>query len=154
MQTNTKESQSPQTPSAAGEIVFRASARYWVLAALALGAAAFWVFSLLRSVTWETLFFMLIGLVGGLWALWMATTTVTATATGLTVKRYTSTQLVDYQQIRSSSETGRFFQVLAILYHPRAANGLVDTAAVRPLIVPGLANQADLVALLEQRVRP
>jgi hypothetical protein len=123
-----------------------------VLAVVSFAACLFWLVSSLRGANWETIFFFVVGMVGGLWALWMATTVVTATNSGLTVKRLTSSQSVDYQQIRSSSDTGRLFRILAILYHPRNANGLVNTEEIRSLLMPGLAHQDDLVQLLEQRV--
>lgn len=131
---------------------YRASLRYWILAVGGLGATLLLVFDMLNGVTWDEVLFALIGALGGLWALWMATTRVYVSSQGLIVRRFTTVYQVDYQQILSASVGGRFLSVVTIIFHPRLDNGLIDTEQVGSLLVPSLADQEQLIEQLEARI--
>jgi hypothetical protein len=146
----------PGNPQAEGTLEitkeYRASPRYWVLAIAGLGAAALLLIDLFRGVRWDTALFALIGLVGGLWALWMATTRVYVTDDGLIIKRFTAAYRVDFQQMLGADVQGRFLSVLSIVFHPRLESGLIDTEQVGSMLVPALVDQEQLVELIEHRI--
>lgn len=131
---------------------YRASPRYWVLAVGGLGATLLLLIDLFRGARWDTILFAVIGLVGGLWALWMATTRVYVLEDGLLVRRFTALYKVDYQQLLSADVQGRFLGVLSLVYHPRLDNGLIDTDQVGSMLVPALVDQDQLVATIESRI--
>lgn len=131
---------------------YRASLRYWILAVGGLGATLLLVFDMFNGVTWDEVFFALIGALGGLWALWMATTRVYVSSQGLIVRRFSAVYQVDYQQILSASIEGRFLSVVSIVFHPRLDNGLIDTEQVGSLLVPSLVDQGQLIEQLEARI--
>ena len=132
---------------------YRASLRYWLLALGGLGATVLLIFDIItRGVTWDALLFALIGLLGGLWALWMATTRVYVSNQGLIVRRFTAVYQVDYQQIRSATLEGRLLSVVTIVFHPRLDNGLIDTEQVGSLLIPALVDQDQLIEQIEARM--
>lgn len=143
----TKDIESPDAP-----VEYHASPRYWILAILAFGAAILLAADLARGLHWDSILFILMGLVGGLWALWMATTRVLITPEGVWVRRFSATYFVDFHQMLSASIQGRIISTLSIAYHPRLANGLVDTDRVGALLIPGLIDQEELLERIEGRI--
>jgi hypothetical protein len=133
-------------------VVYRAMRAYWVLAALGLVATASLLFDMTRGVRWDTAFFAVVGLVGGLWALWMASTRLIVLPDGLLVQRATAQYLVDWRQLLRVEPSGRLLSVLALIYHPRRDDGIIDTDAVGSLLVPGVRNQSALLETVEQRL--
>jgi hypothetical protein len=131
---------------------YRASPRYWVLAVAGLGATALLLVDMLRGVRWDTVLFAAVGVIGGLWALWMATTRVYVADDGLVVKRFTASYKIDYRQMLSADRQGRVLGVLSILFHPRRADGLIDTEQVGSMLIPALVDQDQLIDLLAQRI--
>lgn len=131
---------------------YRASPRYWFLAIGGLAASILLILDLFRGVRWDSLLFAVIGLVGGLWALWMATTRVYVADDGIVVKRFTAAYKIDYQQIRSVDVQGRFLSVLSIVFHPRREDGLIDTDQVGSMLVPALVDQGQLIERLEDKI--
>lgn len=129
-----------------------AEGRYWLLGGAALIAGVLLLFELRKGFTWEVIVFAAIALLGGAWALWMATTSVEISDEGLRLKRLVGSQMVKWQQMISVTTQGRFLRVLTILYYPRRENGLVDTDAVRSLLMPSVKNQDELLAALEAKV--
>jgi hypothetical protein len=105
-----------------------------------------------RGVRWDTAFFAVVGLVGGLWALWMASTRLIVLPDGLLVQRATAQYLVDWRQLLRVEPSGRLLSVLALIYHPRRDDGIIDTDAVGSLLVPGVRNQSALLETVEQRL--
>ncbi len=132
---------------------YRASMRYWILAIGGLGATVLLIYDMFNGVSWDEVFFALIGGVGGLWALWMATTRVYISDQGLIVRRFTAVYRVDYRQIVSASIEGRFLSVVSVIFHPRLENGLIDTEQVGSLLIPSLADQELFIEQLESRIR-
>ena len=56
---------------------------------------------------------------------------------------------VDFRQLISVSENGRFNPVLTLLYYPRRSDGLLELDDARSLILPAVAAQQELLDLLE-----
>jgi hypothetical protein len=131
---------------------FNASPRYAFLAAGSLLATAMLGFDLYQELRWDTALFFLIGLVGGTWSLWMATTRLYTTPDGLVVRRFTSSFLVQYRQISSAEASGRLLRVLTIVVHPREDSGLVDSSEIYAVQVPSVSNQDELLEILEARI--
>jgi len=148
--SDTTDEQAPHQPE---PVIYTALPAYWVLAALALLATLMLVIDMFRGLRWDTVFFSIIGLVGGLWALWMASTRVVALDEGLFVQRATAQYLVDYRQLLRAEPSGRLLAVLALIYHPRREDGIIDTDAVGSLLIPGVRRQDELLQTIEQRLR-
>lgn len=129
-----------------------AQGRYWLLGGAALVAGTLLLFELRNGFAWEVALFSTIALLGGAWALWMATTSVELTPNAIRLRRLVGSQEIAFPQLISVSAQGRFFNILTVLYHPRRADGIIDTDAVRSLLAPAVKNQDELLALLETRV--
>ncbi len=132
---------------------YRAALRYWVLAIGALGATLLLIFDMFNGVSWDEVFFALIGAIGGVWALWMATTRVYVSNQGLIVRRFTAAYQIDYQQILSASIEGRFLGVVSVVFHPRLDNRLIDTDQVGSILIPSLVDQGQFIEQIEERIQ-
>lgn len=133
---------------------FAAEPRYWLLAALALGACGWLLLEMRAGFGWETALFAVIGLAGGLWALWMATTRLEITDGALLLRRPIGGKRIDFAQLIRVETAGRFLPVLTVLYYPRRADGLVDTNRVASLLTPGVVNQSALIEAMEGKYTP
>ena len=145
--------ETPQDPALEVSDEYRASLRYWVLAIGGLGATLLLVFDMFNGASWDEVFFALIGGIGGLWALWMATTRVYVSNQGLIVRRFTAVYQVDYRQILSASIEGRFLGVVSVIFHPRLESGIIDTEQVGSILIPSLVDQGLLIEQLEARIQ-
>jgi len=143
-------SESESTPQP--QTIFRPQPRYWLLAGLALGTTAMLLWEMRSGFAWESALFAGIGIAGGLWALWMATTRIEITPTALRLLRPVGGKEIGNRQLISVSTQGRFLGVLTVLYHPRNANGMIDTNRVASLLAPGMVNAQELLDLLEERI--
>ena len=61
-------------------------------------------------------------------------------------------QQLDLRQVVSATEVGRVQRSLALLYHPRQPDGLLDLEQIRSLRLPMVTNQEILLAALEARI--
>ena len=68
-------------------------------------------------------------------------------ATGVMNRRTTCT--IDYRQLYSIDESGRFLTVLTILYHPSEPDGLLDLTQIATVTLPLMGNQQTLRQRLE-----
>lgn len=129
-----------------------AQGHYWLMGGAAIIAGVMLLLELRSGFAWATIFFSVIALLGGAWSLWMATTSIELSDEGIHLKRLVGSQSITWQQMISVTAQGRFFTVLTVLYHPRRADGLVDTDAVASLLTPAVKNQGELLDQLEKRV--
>jgi hypothetical protein len=74
------------------------------------------------------------------------------TPTALRLLRPVGSKQIDYRQLISVSTQGRFLGVLTVLYHPRNADGMIDTNRVASLLAPGIVNTQALLDQLEDRI--
>ena len=146
-------SDTPDGPTLDVSDEYRAALRYWVLAIGALGATLLLIFDMFNGVSWDEVIFALIGAVGGVWALWMATTRVYVSNQGLIVRRFTAAYQIDYQQILSASIEGRFLGVVSVVFHPRLDNGLIDTDQAGSILIPSLVVQGQFIVHIEERIQ-
>jgi hypothetical protein len=140
------------TPALEVSDEYRAALRYWVLAVGGLGATLLLIIDMFNGISWDGVLFALIGVLGGLWALWMATTRVYVSNQGLIVRRFTAVYQLDYRQIISASIEGRFLSVISIVFHPRLDNGLIDINQVGSMLVPSVVDQEQLVEQIVGRI--
>jgi hypothetical protein len=61
-------------------------------------------------------------------------------------------QRVEFRQLVSVTETGRFIQALSLLYYPRQTNGLLDLDHIQHLLLPAVVDQATLLTAMEARI--
>lgn len=128
--------------------------RYKLLALLCLLLAALFGWNLRARFTWEETFFFVILLVIAAWSLALSFSHVALTAEQITLSTpWRGSQQVEFRQLISVSENGRFNPVLTLIYHPRLANNLLDLDDARSLILPAVDEQDELLASLEARVR-
>ncbi len=147
---------------------FRAHPRYRLLLAASALLALLLAWNLGRGFTptqrvlnqadWGNLFFLLISLAAAAWYGRAAVSGVELTPSGVALHvRFgplARSRYVDFRQIISISESGRLGANLALLYHPLNERGLVDAEAVRSLALPGVVDQEELLAAIDQRVSP
>lgn len=131
---------------------FHPSPRYIVLAAVSFILAALLGWNLRSEPAWSSFFFAAVGLLGGAWALWMASSRVQVDEHGVTLRRwFTAEHQVSFQQMVTAGEVGHLTRVIVITYYPRQVNGLLDLDAIATLALPTVSNQAALVTLLEEK---
>ena len=108
---------------------------------------------LMRYFSLETLFFFCIGLALVIWALYAMVSYVETNANGIVLcTPLRAVRKVEFRQLISVSENGRFNPVLTLVYHPWLPNGLLDLDDARSLILPAVRDQQELLALLEARL--
>jgi hypothetical protein len=133
--------------------IFRPSVRYTVLAVLGLAMAGLLAWDLRTGFAWDIVFFCALGVIGGLWSLWMASSRIEVSESGILLRRAGSTaQQVDFRQVLSAGEVGHLTRLIVITYSPRQANGLLDPESVATLALPSVTNQAELSALIGEKI--
>ena len=61
---------------------------------------------------------------------------------------------IQWRQVVSATEAGRFFHTLSLLYYPQQPSGLVDLERVQHLFLPTVVDQEDLLEAIEARILP
>lgn len=133
-------------------VVYGARSAYWLLAGAGLLSTIALIVDMFRGWRWDSAAFALLGLFTGLWALWMASTRLVVLDEGLMVVRATARYLIDYKQLLRVEPSGRLLSVMALIYHPRNDDNIIDTGAVGSLLVPGVRNQEKLLETVAQRI--
>lgn len=142
-------------------VIYRPTARYWLYAAAGALIALLYGWELtgvLRdsfqlSAFMERLLFFCVGL--GLlgWGLFTARSYVDLTKDSLIWHKPIGPPVaVQFRQLISASEAGRFGASLALLYHPLRPDGLVDLDDARSLFLPTVEEQDVLLARLQEKI--
>jgi len=63
-------------------------------------------------------------------------------------------QRIQWRQMVSATEAGRFFRALSLLYYPQQPNGLLDLERVHYIILPAVVDQEQLLEAIEARILP
>ena len=133
--------------------IFRPSHRYIVLAVVGFVMAGLLAWDMRLGYTWDTVFFCALGVIGGLWSLWMASSRIEVSEGGISLQRAGSAaQHVEFRQVLSAGEVGHLTRMIVITYSLRQANGLLDPEAVGTLALPSVTNQAELSALIDEKI--
>lgn len=61
---------------------------------------------------------------------------------------------IQWRQVVSATEAGRFFHTLSLLYYPQQPSGLVDLERVQHLFLPTVVDQEQLLEAIEARILP
>lgn len=61
-------------------------------------------------------------------------------------------QQLDLRQVVNATEAGRLQRSLALLYHPRQPDGLLDLDQIQSLRLPMVVDQESLLAAIEARI--
>ena len=124
--------------------------KFIVLGGLLLAVALGW--GLTRRFALDALFFFALSLALIAWSLYAMLSRVEITADRIILLTpLRANRQVEFRQLISVSENGRFNPVLTLLYHPRRADNLLDLDDAHSLILPAVHEQATLLALLEAR---
>jgi hypothetical protein len=124
--------------------------RYKFIALFCVLFMAGFGWQLTRNFSLDVLFFLVLSLGLLIWSLYAMFSYLEATAKSLTLfTPLRASRQIEFRQLISVSENGRFNPVLTLLYYPRQADGLLDLDDVHSLILPAVAEQQTLLELLE-----
>ena len=132
---------------------YSSNLRYKFIAFCCLLLVGVFGWSLTQRFSLDSLFFFVISLGLVAWSCYAMLSRVETTTDGIIL--VTPLQLnrrVEFRQLISVSENGRFNPVLTLLYHPRRADGLLDLDDAHSLILPAVDEQAALLEILEARL--
>lgn len=131
---------------------FEPSPVYWVGASFGALVMVGFAWELGRAFTVEGLFFCLVGIGLLLWSLAALGKRVRLTNTGLCVEQpFQRPRCVEFRQLLTVNEEGRFNPVITLVYHPALANGLLDLDAAVSVELPALRAQNELLTVLQER---
>ncbi len=140
---------------------FRVHPLYYLLVVLSALLSLLLGRTLWHTATTGTLLFFGVALVALLWFLSALGTRVHLLQTAMTIQRPLRLLLpspqeractIDYRQLYSVDQSGRFLQVLTILYYPKEPDGLLDLAQVTTITLPLMGNQQILRQRLEDAI--
>lgn len=125
--------------------------RWLTLGGLLLTGLLAW--DLFDTITREEFFFFLLSVTITLWfsnALFSQVRLDERTIALQTPLR--GVQQLDLRQVVSATEAGRLQRSLALLYHPRQPDGLLDLDQIQSLRLPIVVDQEILLAAIEARI--
>jgi hypothetical protein len=130
---------------------FRPLPLYWGIAGICILLALLLAWEFWQTSNLGALLFLLIMLSIALWSCDSALSRVfLSTSTLQMTTPLRGGRSVELRQLVSVVESGRIAPVVALLYHPRGADGLLDLDQVQSLTLPVLQNQAELCAALQR----
>lgn len=132
---------------------YAAHPKYRLLTGLWAGMAVLFLWQLRRGLDTGTLLFLLIALGLTAWYGRNLAGQVTLEERHLRLQRpFVPDAVVEFRQLASVGEEGRFGQSILLHYHPLRGDGLLELDEIRSLALPALVNQAGLMALLTRQV--
>ena len=139
--------------------IYKPDIRYLALTVLALGLAimparAFWQrLGESSAIPFEELIFLLICLGIALWGAYTARSWVELTAAEVTVRGpFSWARSVEHRQLINIELGGRLGKSVALLYHPKLENGLLDLDDANSIFLPVVRNQQELYDRLAAQV--
>lgn len=109
--------------------------------------------SLIATITLEEFFFFILSATISLWFSNALFSQVRLDERTLALQTPLSgIQRVEFRQMVSATESGRFLHSLSLLYHPRQADGLLDLDHVQHLLLPAVVDQEKLLTAIEARI--
>ena len=133
--------------------VYRPDARYTIFSVLTGTLSVLFAWSLSREFDWGSAFFLVVCAVSAIWLASKAFSAVTVSGTGLTLHSFGRFQThVEYRQLAAVHQTGRFLNVIVVMYYPKQANNLLALEAMENLTLPAVSDQSSLLNHLEAHV--
>ncbi|MCY4080985.1 MAG: hypothetical protein OXF54_12120 [Caldilineaceae bacterium] len=117
------------------------------------GAAVALLFlrEILNGFSLPSLFFLLGAIAFALIHVRWALMRLELTADGLTVRApLQATIQIQFRQMITCEEAGRFVPGVSLVYWPISADGIVDTDVPRAMFLPAVARQEELLAALQE----
>jgi len=125
--------------------------RWLTLVCLILSGLLGW--SLVQSVTPEAIFFLGISLGAGLWFANEMLSRIALSERTIALQRpLRGVCEVEFRQLVSVAESGRFTQSLSVLYYPRQPDSLLDLEHIHHLSLPAVTDQERLLMAIEARI--
>ncbi|MYH62906.1 MAG: hypothetical protein F4148_14515 [Caldilineaceae bacterium SB0675_bin_29] len=119
------------------------------------GAAVALLFlrEILNGFSLPSLFFLLGAIAFALIHVRWALMRLELTADGVTVRApLQAPLLIQFRQMITCEEAGRFVPGVSLVYRPISADGIVDTDVPRTLFLPAVARQDEFLAALQERI--
>ncbi|MEZ4735729.1 MAG: hypothetical protein R3E79_52230 [Caldilineaceae bacterium] len=109
--------------------------------------------SLVQSVAPEEIFFLGISLSAGVWFANTMLSRVALNERTLVLQQpLHGVREVEFRQLVSVTESGRFTQSLSVLYYPRQPDSLLDLERIHHLSLPAVTDQERLLMAIEARI--
>ncbi|MDE0631671.1 MAG: hypothetical protein OXH73_09230 [Caldilineaceae bacterium] len=122
----------------------------------ALGGAAvalLFLREILNGFSLPSLFFLLGAIAFALIHVRWALMRLELTADGVTVRApVQATTQIQFRQMITCEEAGRFMPGVSLVYWPVSAEGIVEMDVPRTLFLPAVARQDELLAALQERI--
>lgn len=110
-------------------------------------------FNGIQQIFREGLLFFVISLGIAIWAIWTLFSRVEVGNESVAVRNpLGQRKSVEYRQVVSAIESGRFGNSISLLYYPKGSDGLIDTDDADTLFLPKVQNQSDLLQHFRERI--
>ena len=138
------------TPSPQDSTTYRSSSRYGLYLAVSLTVTLAFGWTLSQGFDTGSALFFTICLFGAIWSAMSLISRVAVDTAGLTLHAPPGrARRVEFRQLDSVDEGGRFIKVIVLLYHPFDESGLIDLDTLYSLTLPALENQTALLERLQ-----
>lgn len=108
---------------------------------------------ILNGFSLPSLFFLLGAIAFALIHVRWALMRLELTADGVTVRApMQATMQIQFRQMITCEEAGRFMPGVSLVYWPVSAEGIVEMDVPRTLFLPAVARQEELLAALQERI--
>lgn len=125
--------------------------RWLTLGCLVLSGLLSW--GLLQSSTISEVFFWAVSVGASLWFASAMLSRVQIDERAVVLQRPLRSRCqVEFRQLVSVTESGRFTQALLLLYYPRQPDNLLNLDHVYPLQLPAVIDQEKLLTTIEARI--
>ena len=133
--------------------VFLSRWRYRLFAVVGAALALLFLWEILTGFSLSALFFLLAAIGFTFLHVRWALMRLELTAAGVTVRTPLQAPLhIQFRQMITCAEAGRFTRGLSLVYWPVTADGIVETDVPRTLFLPAVARQEKLLAALQERI--
>lgn len=126
---------------------------YRLFAACGAAVALLFLREILNGFSLPSLFFLLGAIAFALIHVRWSLMRMELTADGVTVRApMQATMQIQFRQMITCEEAGRFMPGVSLVYWPVSAEGIVEMDVPRTLFLPAVARQEELLAALQERI--
>ena len=126
---------------------------YRLFAAGGAAVALLFLWEILNGFSLPSLFFLLGAIAFALIHVRWALMRMELTADGVTVRApMQATMQIQFRQMITCEEAGRFMPGVSLVYWPVSAEGIVEMDVPRTQFLPAVARQDELLAALQERI--